>query len=77
MHVSQQRKCNAMHGFAIINNTINVFSTQACACMRLACITKPICRLKRLFSFCPLNVMAPVLRMALHAAYLLECKQNT
>lgn len=38
------------------------------ACMGLACITNPICRLKRLFNFCPLNVMAPVLRMALHAA---------
>lgn len=59
----------------MIINAVNVFSAQACTCMRLACITKPICRLKRLFSFWPLKVMAPVLRMALHTAYLLECKQ--
>lgn len=29
-------------------------------------MTNPICRLKRLLSFCPLNVTAPVLRIALH-----------
>lgn len=34
----------------------------------LACITNPSCLLKRLFSFCPLKVTAPVLRMALHEA---------
>ncbi len=33
----------------------------------VTCMTNPICLLKRLFSFWPLNVTAPVLRIALHA----------
>jgi len=33
----------------------------------VTCMTKPICLLKRLFSFWPLKVTAPVLRIALHA----------
>ncbi len=34
---------------------------------RVTCMTKPICLLKRLFSFWPLKVTAPALRIALHA----------